>query len=103
MSTLSRELSVSLSALTQIADRLERAGLVTRVFEETDRRVRCLQLTERGEEIMRAREQARIERVSAMLGQLSQRARKEVVVSLQAMMKACEAIGRRDAVAEAST
>ena len=38
MSALSRDLSVSLSALTQIADRLERADLVQRVAEGSDRR-----------------------------------------------------------------
>jgi DNA-binding MarR family transcriptional regulator len=103
MSMLSRELGVSLSALTQIADRLERAHLVTRVLEESDRRIRCLQLTEHGEKIMRARERARVERVSSMLGQLSPRARKEVLATLQAMMTACEAIVRREAVAKAST
>ena len=53
MSVLSRELGVSLSALTQIADRLERTRLVKRVVEENDRRVRCLQLTARGEKMTR--------------------------------------------------
>ena len=45
MSSLGRELGVSLSAITQIADRLERAGLVTRVAKGGDRRVRRLELT----------------------------------------------------------
>ena len=48
MSVLSQELGVSLSALTQMADRLERAKLVARVASGKDRRVRHLQLTERG-------------------------------------------------------
>src|SRR5438477_7631090 len=47
MSVLGRELNVSLSAMTQIADRLERARLVKRVTVGDDRRVRCLQLTGR--------------------------------------------------------
>ena len=62
MSVLSRELGVSLSAMTQIADRLERARLVKRQFEGTDRRVRSLQLTSRGQKIMQAREEARVQR-----------------------------------------
>ncbi len=62
MSALSRELGVSLSAMTQIADRMERAKLVRRVPEGTDRRIRCLQLAERGRQIMRRHEQARVER-----------------------------------------
>ena len=71
MSSLSRELGVSLSAMTQIADRLERAGLVRRVAEGSDRRVRCLQLTERGERIMRKREEVRLDRMAAAWEHLS--------------------------------
>ena len=56
MSALGRELGVSLSAMTQIADRLERARLVKRVAKGGDRRVRCLQLTDGGEKIMRLRQ-----------------------------------------------
>ena len=39
MSALGRKLGVSLSAMTQIADRLERADMVKRVAEDSDRRV----------------------------------------------------------------
>ncbi len=74
MSSLGRELGVSLSAITQIADRLERAGLVTRVAKGGDRRVRCLQLTHRGEKMMRLHEEARIQRMSAALEHLNSRA-----------------------------
>src|SRR5438128_8143690 len=45
MSVLGEELSISVSAVTQIADRLERAGLVERVSEAEDRRMRRLRLT----------------------------------------------------------
>ena len=58
MSSLSRELGVSQSAMTQIADRLERARLVRRTFEGSDRRIRSLQLTPRGQKIMQLREEA---------------------------------------------
>ena len=73
MSALSRELGVSLSAMTQIADRLERARLVNRVAEGADRRIRCLQLTERGQKLMRSREDARNRRVLAVLEQFVSR------------------------------
>ncbi len=53
MTVLGRKSGVTLSAMTQIADRLERAGLVKRTFAGTDRRMRCLQLTPRGQRIMR--------------------------------------------------
>lgn len=91
MSSLSRELGVSLSAMTQIADRLERAGLVKRSFEGTDRRVRCLQLTPRAQQIMRLREDSRVQRASAALEQLPPPERKNVLATLHALQIACAA------------
>lgn len=93
MSALSRDLGVSLSAMTQIADRLERAELVRREAEGTDRRVRCLKLTERGEAIMRQREAARVRRVRAVLEHLSSHARAEALATLQMLARASEAAG----------
>ncbi len=89
MSSLSRELGVSLSAMTQIADRLERAHLVKRAFEGTDRRVRCLQLTPRAQRIMRLRENSRIQRASAALEQLTPEEQANVLTTLQALRAAC--------------
>jgi DNA-binding MarR family transcriptional regulator len=96
MSTLGRELGVSLSAMTQIADRLERARLVKRVAQGDDRRVRCLQLTERGERIMRLHEQSRIERVAAILEHLSAADRKGVLAALQTLFQASVAMREAD-------
>jgi len=94
MSALSRELGVSLSAMTQIADRLERARLVRRVAEGTDRRIRCLRLTPRGRRIMRRREEARLRRSVAALAHLSAEAKTEVLAALERLVCACEASGR---------
>ena len=91
MSGLSRELGVSLSAMTQIADRLERARLVTRVADGGDRRVRCLQLTARGEKMMRQRQSARVRRVMAVLEHLSAESRGEVRAALETLLRACVA------------
>jgi DNA-binding MarR family transcriptional regulator len=71
MSSLSRELGVSQSAMTQIADRLERGRLVRRSFEGTDRRVRSLQLTPRGQKMMQLREAARVARAAAVIARMS--------------------------------
>ena len=68
MSALGRELGVSLSAMTQIADRLERASLVDRVNQGADRRVRLLQLTEKGQEMMRRHDEVRVRRISEVMG-----------------------------------
>jgi DNA-binding MarR family transcriptional regulator len=88
MSALSRELSVSLSAMTQIADRLERAGIVKRSLEGSDRRVRCLQLTTRGQSMMRERERTRIQRVSAIVETLSEKSRDEILSAMQVLLEA---------------
>ena len=71
MSTLSRELGISLSAMTQIADRLERARLVRRVAGQNDRRIRCLQLTPNAEKMMLKRENSRIQSILTVLNSLS--------------------------------
>ncbi|MBN2578016.1 MAG: MarR family transcriptional regulator [Pirellulales bacterium] len=90
MTLLSRELKISLSAMTQLADRMERAGLVRRVIEGADRRVRRLQLTPRGEEILRYREEARLQQVVEVIEQLSPRQRRQVLFALRKLLAACE-------------
>ena len=92
MSALSRELGVSLSALTQIADRLERARLVKRTAEGSDRRVRCLQLTARGEKMTRKRREARVLRTLAVLEHLTAPQREAVQASLEVLATACSAV-----------
>ncbi len=92
MSAVSRELGVSLSALTQIADRLERAGLVKRVAGGSDRRVRCLQLTARGEKLTRKRREARVLRTLAVLEHLSAQQCEAVQASLEVLVNACSAV-----------
>jgi DNA-binding MarR family transcriptional regulator len=96
MSVLSRELSVSLSAMTQVADRMERAGLVHRVPKGGDRRVRCLQLTDQGEKMMRRREEARTERLLAVLKHLGPQAREDVLAALRTLIHACMAAKGQD-------
>jgi DNA-binding MarR family transcriptional regulator len=94
MSGLSQELGVSLSAMTQIADRLERAGLVRRVAERSDRRVKQLQLTPRGTKMMRAREESRIARISAALARLSPEGQCRVRAALEELAEAARPDGQ---------
>jgi DNA-binding MarR family transcriptional regulator len=89
MSVLSRELGMSLSALTQIANRLERSALVKRTAAEDDRRVRCLQLTSRGERMMRKRRDARLHNSVAVLEQLSAPERVLVLAAMETLVSAC--------------
>jgi DNA-binding MarR family transcriptional regulator len=91
MSALSRELGVSLSAMTQIADRLERSQWVRRVTEDKDRRVRCLQLTPEGEALMRQRKTARVQRILAALSRLSIKERAQVSAAFETLVRASHA------------
>jgi DNA-binding MarR family transcriptional regulator len=88
ISAISRELGVSLSAITQIADRLERVRLVRRVTEDNDRRVRCLQLTARGEKLLRLHDEERIRRMAAALEHLTPEAREQAATALTTLLRA---------------
>jgi DNA-binding MarR family transcriptional regulator len=96
ISAISRELGVSLSAITQIADRLERARLIRRVTEDDDRRIRCLQLTARGEKLLRLHDQERIRRMAAALEHLTPKARREAAASLDMLVRASIAARRQE-------
>ncbi|MCX7428194.1 MAG: MarR family transcriptional regulator [Planctomycetia bacterium] len=91
MSSLGRELGVSLSAMTQIADRLELARLVRRIPDPTDRRVKCLELTPRGQRTMRRRQEARARRVVEILGRLSADERAGALATFETLLDACAA------------
>jgi DNA-binding MarR family transcriptional regulator len=99
MSSLSREIGVTLSALTQIADRLERSGLVCRVAEENDRRIRCLQLTSRGDRMMQLQTNRRARRVATALNHLSGEGKTAVVGALESLLDACVAAKEEEATA----
>ncbi|MCE9551752.1 MAG: MarR family transcriptional regulator [Planctomycetes bacterium] len=90
MSALSRELGVSLSATTQIADRLVAAGLAQRLPEGADRRVRCLQLTPRGRQIMERRDRIKVRRAQAALHRMRPADSKKLMSALAALQSACE-------------
>jgi DNA-binding MarR family transcriptional regulator len=91
ISAISRELGVSLSAVTQIADRLERAKLVRRVTENNDRRIRSLQLTARGETLLRLHDEERIRRMAAALEQLTPNSRQRAAKTLGSLVRASRA------------
>lgn len=88
ISCLSKELGITLSAATQLADRLEKSGMVERVTETDDRRVKCLQLTAYGQEIMSARLRRRIERVERMLSTLDPQERETMISVLRQIYEA---------------
>jgi MarR family transcriptional regulator, organic hydroperoxide resistance regulator len=92
MSDLGRELEVSLSSMTQIADRLERAGLVERVSDESDRRIRCLQLTARGAEMMRRHQESHVQSVMDALKTIPPDEQAEIQRALERLLEAGRAV-----------
>jgi DNA-binding MarR family transcriptional regulator len=96
ISAISRELGVSLSAVTQLADRLERARLVRRLAEDNDRRIRCLRLTARGERLLRLHDEERIRHMAAALARLTPKARDEAAAALDGLVRASIAARRHD-------
>lgn len=90
MSCLSSELGISHSAITQIADRLERAGMVERMQEADDRRCKRLTLTPRGVEVMQARRERRVLRALTALESMSPEEREAAVAALTSLLKASQ-------------
>ncbi|HLV80033.1 MAG TPA: MarR family transcriptional regulator [Chthonomonadaceae bacterium] len=96
LSGVSEELGISLSAVTQLADRLERAGLVERVHSVEDRRLKNLQLTAQGAEIMRTRRVMRTRGVARALEKLSPEERANLQRALQALQEATLAANQKE-------
>lgn len=92
MTSLSEELGISLSAMTQIADRMERANLVERVMMREDRRQRLLQLSERGSEMMRTRKQIRIQQAAVALALITDSERAEILELLHVLLGAAASL-----------
>jgi len=88
ISEVAEELGVSASAATQIADRLEKTGLVERISGATDRRVKLLRLTDRGVQMMEERRARRIERTTAALRVMSPVERRDLIESLNKLLDA---------------
>lgn len=88
LSMLSQDLDISVSAMTQIADRMERAGMVERVCGMEDRRVRLLQLSPQGLERMQSRRAFRTYRAEEALLQLAEAERLSVLEAVGRLLSA---------------
>jgi DNA-binding MarR family transcriptional regulator len=94
MSEISREIGLSPSAVTQVADRLVRRGLVERAFQDEDRRVRKLKLTTKGLHLMRSHEEKQLRRIAAALASLSERELEQMLQGLEILTRSCAATER---------
>jgi DNA-binding MarR family transcriptional regulator len=88
ISSLGEELTISVSAVTQIADRLERAGFVERIAEPDDRRMRKLRLTPHGAAVVLSRREARVRRAMAALETLPPANREAVLQAVRVLLDA---------------
>ena len=91
LSMLSQDLDISVSAMTQIADRLERAGMVERVPGADDRRVRLLQLSAQGLERMQYRRAFRMHRAQEALLQIAEGERPAILEAVSRLLSAATA------------
>ncbi|HEX5470539.1 MAG TPA: MarR family transcriptional regulator [Lacipirellulaceae bacterium] len=90
MSEISRELGLSPSAVTQVSNRLERRGLIERIFQDDDRRVRKLRLTRKGHRLMRSREEKQLSRIAATLHKVSPKELQQIMAGLHLLTQGCE-------------
>ena len=90
LSSIADELKTSPSAATQIADRLEKIGMVERVCCPHDRRVKKLRLTDLGAAAMKERQKERIQDAEEALGNLSSERRESLMEGLRELLAAAQ-------------
>jgi len=93
MSRLADELDVSLASVTGIVARMEQRHLVERRHEETDRRVVSVHLTRLGGAVFARLRRHRRDKLTKLLGQLSDDELTAFLTGLRAMRRARAAIG----------
>jgi DNA-binding MarR family transcriptional regulator len=93
-SMLSEQLSTTVSAVTQLANRLESAKLVEREEDPSDRRLRRLRLSGRGARIMKKRKALRIAGVEQLLQSLTDEERRAVLSAIERLALASPAARR---------
>ncbi len=98
MTAIADELGISMSAVTQIADRLERHGLVERHAETDDRRTKTLALTDHGSQVMQTRWTRRVERITCVLRGLPAERRQDVMLVLRDLLAVTDVLLRSESV-----
>ncbi|MDR3690851.1 MAG: MarR family transcriptional regulator [Fimbriimonas sp.] len=87
-SSLGEELCLSVSAVTQMANRLDSIGLVQRVEDPTDRRVKHLRLSELGADLMMNRQERRVCLLESTLGRMDEARQRELIQVLEELLDA---------------
>lgn len=86
LSALGDELGISVSAVTQLTDRLERAGFVERTAGEEDRRMKRVAMTAQGNALMTARRETRVQRAQNALAGMTSGERAVVLNALELLL-----------------
>jgi MarR family transcriptional regulator, organic hydroperoxide resistance regulator len=101
MSQVGEDLNISVSAVTQMADRLERVGLVERLSDSGgDRRTRYLQLTASGLELMQERSAMRHARAEAALRLLTPEQRETILDALDTLRTVSRSLGSASGIVQ---
>ncbi len=87
-SVLAEQLSTSVSAVTQMANRLEAAGMIEREEDTSDRRVRRLRLSAKGSQLVKCRREHRIQGAEKLLAALSADERHAAIAALEKLASA---------------
>jgi len=88
MKDLAEEFSVTLAAITGIADRLEEKGVLKRTEDPQDRRASRLRLTPRARSLMRRMDEARQKTMEEILKNLSKKERVQLMKGFEIFLKA---------------
>lgn len=88
VTALGEELDLTPSAVTQLVNRLQEAGLVQRLEDPDDRRVKHVALTARADEMMTARRERRVARMRSMLEMMPPERQQAVLGALEELIEA---------------
>lgn len=99
VSDLSEEFGLSMSACTQMINRLEAMGLVDRRGDSDDRRIRHIGLSEKGLAQMKERQRLRVSRAQQTLQNLTAEEQERIVWALERLLLEAGTIsGRGDSL-----
>lgn len=92
MSFLAHFMNVTTAAMTGIIDRLVRDGYARRVYDPKDRRIIKIELTGRGNELVKKLHQERRKMIIRIFGEISERDRRDY---LRILMQIKEVLSRK--------
>ncbi len=88
MKDVAGEFSVTLAAITGIADRLEGKGLLERTDDPDDRRASCMRLTPKGRSLIRRMHAARYRTMAEIFRNLTEDEKEQVMRGFEIFLKA---------------